>query len=71
MPTSELIERACQMEERIRKAPEALRLGMQPEFSAIIARIKAAGAEIPPHLRRTEQILNEEMVESRFDNMPI
>ncbi|WOI34500.1 hypothetical protein R1T40_07160 [Tritonibacter scottomollicae] len=71
MTTEQLIERACQLEKEIRIAPEQARLDLQPEFAQVLKRIKDTGVSVPAHLRRTEQVLNDEIVESQFDNMPI
>jgi len=71
MTTEQLIERACHLEKAIRTAPEMDRLEFQPEFTRVMTRIKASGTPVPAHLRRTEQVLIDELVESQFDNMPI
>ncbi len=71
MTTEQLMERACRLEEQIRVAPEEERLELQPEFDKVMTRIKAAGVDIPGHLRRMEMVLTEELVENQFDNMPV
>lgn len=71
MMTTKLIERACDLEQQIRLAPESERLALQPEFNRVLSRIKEAGAAIPGHLRRTEQVLLDEQIERQFDNMPV
>ncbi|WP_283967647.1 hypothetical protein [Tritonibacter sp. AK171] len=71
MTTEQLMKRACHLEKQIRTASEVARLDLQPEFSRVLQHIKAAGESVPGHLRRTEQALNDELVERQFDNMPV
>jgi len=71
MTTEQLIERACLLEQKIRATPELGRLDLQPEFTRVMNRLKATGVQVPAHLKRTEQVLNDEMIESQFDNMPV
>jgi serine/threonine-protein kinase RIO1 len=71
MTSQHLIDRACDLEQEIRTASEAARQDLHQEFARILRRIEAAGVPVPGHLRRTEQVLNDELVESQFDNMPI
>lgn len=71
MTMEQLLERACLLEKKIRVAPECDRLDYQPEFDRVLGRIKAAGLQVPAHLRRTELALMEEMIERQFDNMPV
>lgn len=71
MTMDQLMERACRLEEQIRSAVDADRMALQPEFNRILNRIKDAGGAIPGHLRRTEQVLLDELVETQFDNMPV
>jgi hypothetical protein len=71
MTMDQLMERACRLEQQIRNAVDADRMALQPEFNRILNRIKDAGGVIPGHLRRTEQVLRDELVETQFDNMPV
>ncbi|OIQ31631.1 MAG: hypothetical protein BM562_07210 [Alphaproteobacteria bacterium MedPE-SWcel] len=71
MTMEQLIERACLLEQKIRTAPETGRSDFQVEFARVMSRIKATGARIPAHLRRTEEVLYDELVENQFDNMPV
>ncbi|KUP92302.1 hypothetical protein [Tritonibacter horizontis] len=71
MTTEQLLERACRLEQEIRSAPEIGRLDFAPEFSKVMTRIRASGMHVPGHLRRTEEVLHDELVETHFDNMPV
>ncbi|TNJ44086.1 hypothetical protein FGE21_08030 [Phaeobacter sp. B1627] len=71
MTIEQLIERACLLEQKIRTTPEMARSDFQHEFVRVMSRIKAGGARIPAHLRRTEEVLFDELVENQFDNVPV
>lgn len=71
MTMDELMTRATALEESIRAANPTRRLELLPEFSGLLAGIRKAGGAIPGHLRGLEHVLKEELVESRFDNMPV
>lgn len=71
MTMDELMSRATALEKSIRAANPAHRLELLPEFSGLLAGIRKAGGAIPGHLRGLEHVLNEELAESRFDNMPV
>lgn len=71
MTLEDLITRAHTLEMTIRGATPATRLDLQPEFNRVLHRIRHAGGQIPAHLRRLDQVLGDELTESRFDNMPV
>ena len=71
MTTSELIETAGRLEDRITQASSATRLALQPEFSRVLNNLRAVGATVPARFRRLDLALADEVVEARFDNMPV
>lgn len=71
MNMEELLVRARDLETTIRTAPLNRRLDLQPEFSGVLTRIRNSGGRVSGRLSGLEQVLNEELAESRFDNMPV
>ncbi|MFK7754575.1 MAG: hypothetical protein AB8B51_18755 [Sedimentitalea sp.] len=54
----------------ISAGPEA-RLSLQPKFSDILQKLSASGQRVPRRLRDLDELLLDEAVEARFDNMPV
>ncbi|MCA0869941.1 hypothetical protein LCL97_03820 [Seohaeicola saemankumensis] len=71
MTTTELFKTAERLEQKIAGASSAQRIELQPQFSAVLERIQAAGDQVPLRLRRLDASLCDEAIEARFDNMPI
>ena len=71
MTTAELCQIAEQLEREICGAPAARRIRLQPKFSNVLKQMHDAGAVVPPRLRSLDSILIEEVIEDRFDNMPV
>lgn len=71
MTGAELFSEAERLETRIAGADQQQRLALQPDFSAVLARLKEAGAQVPQRLRRLDAALNDEVLEAQFDNMPV
>lgn len=71
MTAAELCQVAEQLEREIEEAPAETRLSLQPQFSNIISIMKKTGFSIPPRLRSLESVLLDEVIEDRFDNMPV
>lgn len=71
MTMEERVTRAMALETLIREATPMKRLEMLPEFSRVLSGIRKEGGAVPGHLRGLEQMLSEELAESRFDNMPV
>lgn len=67
----DLFTQAERLARQIDQASASHRLALQPQFSRAIARLKAAGEDVPMRLRRLDAALNEEALEDRFDNMPV
>lgn len=71
MPIHELKKRAENLESRISQTGYPERLRLQPEFSKVLARLRAEGARVPTHLSNLDEILTDEAIEAQFDNMPV
>jgi len=71
MTQSPLRQNAEVLGAEIAQASPEKRQRLQPEFNRILARLKAEGVRIPNHLRELDAELLDEMIEARFDNMPV
>ena len=71
MIDQDLIKVAEHLEQKIVRANGAGRLALQPEFSQLLDRIRGAGLKVPTRLRQLDDRLSDEVVEDRFDNMPV
>jgi hypothetical protein len=71
MKIEELKRRAENLEQKIARAEPQDRLNLQPQFAKLIARLKAEGEAVPVRMRRLDAVLVEEVIEARFDNLPV
>lgn len=71
MPISELKRRAENLEGRIAQSDYPERLRFQPEFSKVLARLRAEGARVPTRQSNLDENLTDEAIEAQFDNMPV
>ncbi|PCJ04739.1 MAG: hypothetical protein COB16_17875 [Rhodobacteraceae bacterium] len=71
MKTTELLQVAERLEERIVGANTAGRQSMQPEFNQVLSRLRASGTPVPSRLLRLDRALGEEAIEAYFDNFPV
>lgn len=71
MINQDLIKVAEHLEQKIAGASGAGRLALQPEFSQVLDRLRSAGVKVPTRLRQLDDRLSDEVVEDRFDNMPV
>ncbi|MEO9778785.1 MAG: hypothetical protein ABJH07_06595 [Sedimentitalea sp.] len=71
MNIDELKLRAENLEEQISCAKAEMRIALQPQFSSVLGKIAAEGAQVPGRMRRLDAVLVEEAIEARFDNMPV
>lgn len=55
----------------IRGASADERIKLQPQLSRVVHDMELSGAAIPPKLRNLHEQLLEEVLEARFDNLPI
>lgn len=68
--TKTLAQELHDLLDRIEQHPVDRHL-LQPELHRLLARMKAAGEEVPERLREFDQKLVEEGVEAQFDNLPL
>lgn len=71
MTKRQLCENAESMSREIVKASAFNRRRMQPEFNRVLVTLRSEGVPVPAHLRRLDSQLLEEVIEARFDNMPV
>ncbi len=71
LATDTLSSSADQLEKRLRQASSAQRLKLQPEFGRLLQDIEKSGSRIPSRLQRLHEQLLDEVIEARFDNLPI
>lgn len=71
MTEHELFSEAERLERRISAADAQQRLAQQPQFSRVLARLELQGMAVPQRMRRLDAALTEEVVEARFDNIPV
>ena len=71
MTRDELQSEAERLERQLDTACADQRLSLQPQISAVVARMEETGHAVPQRLRRLEAALTDEAVEAKFDNMPI
>ena len=71
MTTTDLVKEAEELEARILRAGPGQRAGLQPRFTELLERMDARGDHVPMRMRELERKLNDEVVEARFDNMPL
>jgi len=71
MTVTDLALRARDLELRIAGAGETGRMSFQREFCSVLQQMRAAGMVVPSRLKVLEATLLNEMVEARFDNLPV
>lgn len=71
MTATDLLRHAEQLEAQIAQANPSQRLALQPRFRLALERLRAAGGPVPVRLHALDTRLNEEVIESYFDNMPV
>lgn len=71
MTKRQLCENAEIMSREIIKASALNRRRLQPEFNRVLVTLRSEGVPVPAHLRRLDSELLDEVIEARFDNMPV
>lgn len=71
MTRQELLETARIIEAEIAGTSIARRQALQPQVNRIVQQMRQGGLRVPSRLRRFDAELTEELVEARFDNMPV
>ncbi len=68
---TKLKEELGRLLERISKADEQTCYRYQPQLTALIDRLDAAGEHVPNEVRHLEEELTNDAIEAQFDNMPV
>ncbi len=71
MTAQDLFTEAERLEQKLNGAGLETRLELQPHVSMVLDKMRAQGVQIPSRLRRLDAALCEDVLEARFDNMPI
>lgn len=71
MSEHELFLTARRLEASIIGAPAARRLELQPQLTKVIERLAMQGQQVPARLRNLNAVLLDEVIEDRFDNLPV
>lgn len=64
------LERLDAVVAKIEANPET-RYDYQEELHAALEQLKLEGGEVPPRLRELDDVLFEEAIEAKFDNLPV
>jgi len=59
------------LEQEVGMATGAERVRLHPKVKGIMDRLRAAGEDVPPRLRRLNATLDDEFYDDMFDNIPI
>ena len=68
---SDLTKEAQELEIRINRATAAGRLELHPELEHLLRQMERGGHHVPARLRNLEAELTSEVIEARFDNVPL
>ncbi|WP_428924969.1 hypothetical protein [Marinibacterium sp. SX1] len=68
---SDLNKVARDLEVRINGATAAGRIALQPELEGLLRRMERDGQHVPARLRNLDAELVSEVIEARFDNVPL
>ena len=68
---SDLTKSAAEIEARIATATPSDRVTLLPDLEAVLRKMTEAGLTVPARLRNLEAELNSEVIEARFDNVPL
>ena len=71
MTTSVWTERAETLEAEIQRASATARISLQPRLQKVLTHLEADGVRVPRRLKKLNADLIDEVVEARFDNMPV
>ncbi|SMO77342.1 hypothetical protein [Ruegeria faecimaris] len=71
MPRIDLYSEAEQLEKKLKGASVDTRLALQPSVTKVIEKMRLQGVEVPARLRRLDAALCEDVMEARFDNLPV
>ncbi|MGR3805146.1 hypothetical protein [Marinibacterium profundimaris] len=68
---SDLTRMAQDLEKRIHGASPSGRLELQPELDRVLRLMERDGQRVPARLRNLDEELISEVIEARFDNVPL
>lgn len=71
MGIEELKLKVEHLEQTIAIATPEKRLALQPQFSRLLTKLKEQGQQVPMRMRQLDSVLVDEVIEARFDNMPV
>ena len=66
-----MVSHADELAKEIKASTPDRRLALQPEFGRVLQELEQAGTAVPARLRNLHELLLEEAIEARFDNLPI
>lgn len=69
--SSELLNRAEKLAERIRQESAEGRLKLRSEYARLMSDLRSEGVTVPRRLHQLDVDLSEEEAENQFDNMPV
>ncbi|MEO1733060.1 MAG: hypothetical protein AAFR45_05450 [Pseudomonadota bacterium] len=71
MTEQDLATAADDLERRLEHAETGSRPSLHSEVMQLIARCKAQGLHVPRRVKNMDDMLTDEEIEARFDNMPV
>ncbi|MBR9653449.1 hypothetical protein [Thalassovita aquimarina] len=71
MAEKKILELIEKLEAEIEAADDSDREDMQVQLHAVVAQMKDKGLKVPQRLSQLDHQLEDEAVESMFDNMPV
>lgn len=71
MSQDKLFSEVEQLEKQLKGACLEARLALQPDVTRVLERMRQQGVQIPARLRQLDAALCEDVMEARFDNLPI
>ncbi|MCR9127282.1 MAG: hypothetical protein NXH82_14300 [Rhodobacteraceae bacterium] len=71
MSQQELMHAANALEQQVGRASTASRCALQPAVRTMVKRFEEHGLDVPVSLRRLDEALMQDVIEARFDNMPV
>lgn len=71
MTIDELVQASEALEAEIHGSCRSLRPSYRPRLTSLMAEMKARRYPVPKRLRRLEEAMTEQIIEDRFDNLPV
>ena len=67
----DLTSHAKTLEAEISRASGAARISLQPRLESLLSDLESHGVRVPRRLKALNAELIDEVIEARFDNMPV